>query len=61
MTDYETNDMMFPYGVSPAAPNNNFLAAPSPQGSALAASNEAAELAAIKGQVFMAKQYPRDI
>ena len=61
MTDYETNDMMFPYGVAPAAPNNNFLATPAPQGSALAASNEAAELAAIKGQVFMAKQYPRDI
>ena len=61
MIENELAETMFPYGVAPAV-TGNFLADNRQQsGSVLAASNEASELAAVKGQVFMAKQYPRDI
>jgi len=62
MNDRELGEVLMPFAASPAA-TNNFMAEQSRHegGNALASNSEANEIATIKAQVFMAKQFPRNI
>jgi len=61
MNDRELSEVMVPFAAPVATDNFMTEANRHESGNALASNSEANEIATIKGQVFMAKQYPRNI